>query len=102
MDEAFPQIMKKNVEVVRMSSRSASRNVCAQLVEVPVPQNCARDRRAGEFHEQSCMCLSMCLQFLHVFVIVKSSRVDRDVSTYFTVWTQPEFGATRYLMFFVT
>ena len=50
VDVPVPQIMEENVEVVKMSSRSVSRNVCSQIIDEPVPQF-ERDRRAGEVDE---------------------------------------------------
>ena len=45
-----------------MSSRSASRNVCAPARRCASASNFGRDRRAGEFQKQSWTCLSLCFQ----------------------------------------
>ena len=69
VDGLFPQIMVENVEVVKMSSRSATRNVCAQLVNEPVP------RILNEIVEQanSSLCLTR--------TCVSVSSLDSDHGT---------------------
>ena len=100
---------RKNVEAVKMSSRSASRNVCAQLVDEPVPQI------LEEIVEQVIFTRAR-LQSPFGHDVERVNVLSRNRATdsffpcchcekfksgprcqHFTMRTQPEFGAHRYL-----